>query len=583
MKEKEMHSLFFKHKFVKVTPPYLRRFGHRLSGMIMPNLSIFIAWSLLSLVAGYTTGNLRLALSEVETIMIRVVLPILIGFTGGKMFEEQRGGVVAAIATVGVIVSTDVPQLFGAMFIGPLAGYTFAKIEQILLPKVKEGYEMLTKNFLAGIVGGLLCCFGILVVAPAVESASFWLYQFSSWLIEANLLPLVHVFLEPLKVLFFNNAINHGLLTPLGLEGASQTGQSILFLLETNPGPGVGVLVAFLLFGPVGQRKTAGGATMIQLIGGGIHEIYFPFVLMDPRLFLAVIAGGMSGTLVFQIFNVGLSAPASPGSLVAILANTPTDARLAVFSGIFVSFLCSFAIASLLLKRQRGIEPVSIIKMKEEDQVETVTPNYQQILFVCDAGMGSSAMGGASLLSRQLKAVDLEIPVTYQSVHQMKWQPKTLVVIQAELKQLAQKYVPEKDMVSVQNFLEIKSYYPQVLAKLTASSQEQSSLGSESTGTNPTKQRQKLVFLYAENVRGSQTMGMELLRQQAAKQGVAIEVSKEPLETVFFTKETTYVVTRELAQAYHLDLTQQNLYVVTSFLNKKEYQEWLEGGADRCF
>ncbi|EGO2592817.1 PTS transporter subunit EIIC [Enterococcus faecalis] len=580
MKEKEMHSLFFKHKFVKVTP-YLRRFGHHLSGMIMPNLSIFIAWSLLSLVAGYTTGNLRLALSEVETIMIRVVLPILIGFTGGKMFEEQRGGVVAAIATVGLIVSTDVPQLFGAMFIGPLAGYTFAKIEQILLPKVKEGYEMLTKNFLAGIVGGLLCCFGILVVAPAVESASFWLYQFSSWLIEANLLPLVHVFLEPLKVLFFNNAINHGLLTPLGLEGASQTGQSILFLLETNPGPGVGVLVAFLLFGSVGQRKTAGGATMIQLIGG-IHEIYFPFVLMDPRLFLAVIAGGMSGTLVFQIFNVGLSAPASPGSLVAILANAPTDARLAVFSGIFVSFLCSFAIASLLLKRQRGIEPVSMIKMKEEDQVETVTPNYQQILFVCDAGMGSSAMG-ASLLSRQLKAVDLEMPVTYQSVHQMKWQPKTLVVIQAELKQLAQKYVPEKDMVSVQNFLEIKSYYPQVLAKLTASSQEQSSLGSESTGTNPTKQIQKLVFLYAENVRGSQTMGMELLRQQAAKQGVAIEVSKEPLETVFFTKETTYVVTRELAQAYHLDLTQQNLYVVSSFLNKKEYQEWLEGGADRCF
>ncbi|EOJ63268.1 PTS transporter subunit EIIC [Enterococcus faecalis] len=580
MKEKEMHSLFFKHKFVKVTP-YLRRFGHRLSGMIMPNLSIFIAWSLLSLVAGYTTGNLRLALSEVETIMIRVVLPILIGFTGGKMFEEQRGGVVAAIATVGVIVSTDVPQLFGAMFIGPLAGYTFAKIEQILLPKVKEGYEMLTKNFLAGIVGGLLCCFGILIVAPAVESASFWLYQFSSWLIEANLLPLVHVFLEPLKVLFFNNAINHGLLTPLGLEGASQTGQSILFLLETNPGPGVGVLVAFLLFGSVGQRKTAGGATMIQLIGG-IHEIYFPFVLMDPRLFLAVIAGGMSGTLVFQIFNVGLSAPASPGSLVAILANAPTDARLAVFSGIFVSFLCSFAIASLLLKRQRGIEPVSMIKMKEEDQVETVTPNYQQILFVCDAGMGSSAMG-ASLLSRQLKAVDLEMPVTYKSVHQMKWQPKTLVVIQAELKQLAQKYVPEKDMVSVQNFLEIKSYYPQVLAKLTASSQEQSSLGSESTGTNSTKQIQKLVFLYAENVRGSQTMGMELLRQQAAKQGVAIEVSKEPLETVFFTKETTYVVTRELAQAYHLDLTQQNLYVVTSFLNKKEYQEWLEGGADRCF
>lgn len=392
---------------------------------------------------------------------------------------------------------------------------------------------------------------------------------------------MVHVFLEPLKVLFFNNAINHGLLTPLGLEGTSQTGQSILFLLETNPGPGVGVLVAFLLFGPVGQRKTAGGATMIQLIGG-IHEIYFPFVLMDPRLFLAVIAGGMSGTLVFQIFNVGLSAPASPGSLVAILANAPTDARLAVFSGIFVSFLCSFAIASLLLKRQRGIEPVSMIKMKEEDQVETVTPNYQQILFVCDAGMGSSAMG-ASLLSRQLKAVNLEMPVTYQSVHQMKWQPKTLVVIQAELKQLAQKYVPEKDMVSVQNFLEIKSYYPQVLAKLTASSQEQSSLGSESTGTNPTKQIQKLVFLYAENVRGSQTMGMELLRQQAAKQGVAIEVSKEPLETVFFTKETTYVVTRELAQAYHLDLTQQNLYVVISFLNKKEYQEWLEGGADRCF
>ena len=80
-------------------------------------------------------------------------------------------------------------------------------------------------------------------------------------------------------MLFLNNAINHGVFTPLGIEQATETGKSILFLIEAeNPGPGVGLLLAFTFFGVGAAKASAPGAAIIQFFGG-IHEIYFPYAL----------------------------------------------------------------------------------------------------------------------------------------------------------------------------------------------------------------------------------------------------------------------------------------------------------------
>jgi PTS system mannitol-specific IIC component len=150
-----------------------------------------------------------------------------------------------------------------------------------------------------------------------------------------------------------NNAINHGVLTPLGAAQASVNGKSILFMLESNPGPGMGILIAFLFFGPRVMRPTVPAAMIIHFFGG-IHEIYFPYVLMKPRLILAAIAGGASGILTFLVFGGGLVAAPAPGSIFAYAAMTPRGGLLVTFLGVVVAGSVSFAVAAVLLGFGRG-------------------------------------------------------------------------------------------------------------------------------------------------------------------------------------------------------------------------------------
>ena len=144
------------------------------------------------------------------------------------------------------------------------------------------------------------------------------------FLVDNSLLPLTSIFVEPAKVLFLNNAINHGVFTPLGTQEAVENGKSILFLIEANPGPGVGLLLAFTFFGKGLAKATAPGALVIQFFGG-IHEIYFPYVLMKPKLILAVILGGMTGVATNLVFDSGLRAPAAPGSIIAVWLQAPAQ------------------------------------------------------------------------------------------------------------------------------------------------------------------------------------------------------------------------------------------------------------------
>ncbi len=331
----------------------MQQLGSSLSSMVMPNIGAFIAWGVITALFipdGFLPNE---QLASMTDPMITYLLPLLIGYTGGSMIHEQRGAVVGAIATMGVIVGSDVPMFIGAMMMGPLGGWCIKKFDERFGHRIRAGFEMLVNNFSSGLIGFALAIIGYYVVGPIVSILTEWLGLGVAAIIQAGLLPLANIFIEPAKILFLNNAINHGILTPLGTEQSIEAGKSILFLLEANPGPGLGVLLAFTLFGKGSAKASAPGAILIQFVGG-IHEIYFPYVMMKPLMFLAVIAGGMSGTFTFQLLDAGLRAAASPGSIIAVLGMTPPNSYVAVIAGVVVATIVSFLVGMVILKSDRS-------------------------------------------------------------------------------------------------------------------------------------------------------------------------------------------------------------------------------------
>ena len=340
----------------------VQRFGGYLAGMIMPNISAFIAWGLITALfietgwfpvaqlGGFGENADGVAYVGLVGPMISYLLPILIGYTGGRMVHGQRGAVVGAIATVGVAVGAGSPMFIGAMIFGPLTAYLLKLWDRAVQDKVPSGFEMLVDNFSAGIIGGAMAVLGGLVAGPVFRVGVDAAGDAVGWLVEHNLIPLLSLVVEPAKILFLNNAINQGVFTPLGAAESAEAGKSILFMIESNPGPGLGLLLAFFLFGPKAVRPSVPGAMIIHFLGG-IHEIYFPYVLMRPILVIAMIIGGGSGVLTASLLNAGLVASPSPGSIFAYLAVTPkgVDNYLAVFASIAVATIVTFVVASLLM------------------------------------------------------------------------------------------------------------------------------------------------------------------------------------------------------------------------------------------
>jgi PTS system mannitol-specific IIC component len=327
----------------------IQRFGGFLAGMVIPNIGAFIGWGLITAFVIPTgwTPNERLA--ELVGPMITFLLPILIGYTGGWLVHGQRGAVVGAIGTAGVAVGAEIPMFLGAMVMGPLGGWLIKQFDRSVEGRIRSGFEMLVGNFSAGILGAILAILGFLAIGPTVEAVSTTLGDWVEFLIDARLLPLASIIVEPAKVLFLNNAINHGVLAPLGVAAAAENGKAIHFLIETNPGPGLGLLLAYWFFGPRSVRPTAPGAIIIHFFGG-IHEIYFPYVLMRPVLILAMIAGGMSAVFTFIVTGAGLVATPSPGSIFAQIAVAPRGGILGVLAGIAVGAVVSFGVATLILR-----------------------------------------------------------------------------------------------------------------------------------------------------------------------------------------------------------------------------------------
>ncbi|MDF9298321.1 PTS mannitol transporter subunit IICB [Geobacillus stearothermophilus] len=457
----------------------IQRFGGYLSGMIMPNIGAFIAWGLITALFIPTGWWPNETFAKLVGPMITYLLPLLIGYTGGKMVYDVRGGVVGATATMGVIVGSDIPMFLGAMIMGPLGGYVIKKVDGLFQGKVKQGFEMLVNNFSAGIVGGVLTLLAFKGVGPVISVISKTLAAGVEKIIDWHLLPLANLFIEPGKVLFLNNAINHGILSPLGVEQAAKTGKSILFLLETNPGPGLGILLAYWLFGKGMAKQSAPGAVIIHFLGG-IHEIYFPYILMRPVLILAAMAGGVSGVFTFTILNAGLVAVPSPGSIFALLAMTPKGNYFGVLAGVFVAAAVSFLVASIFLKAAKQSEEeeeltkatekmeqlkgkksqvAAALQQKEAASAtvaQAVPGRVKKIVFACDAGMGSSAMG-ASILRNKVQKAGLDIEVTNTAINQLP-ADADIVVTHQNLTDRAKAKLPNAYHVSVENFLNSPKY-----------------------------------------------------------------------------------------------------------------------------
>jgi len=340
----------------------LQQLGGFLAGMIIPNIGAFIAWGLITaffIPTGWTPNE---KFGELVGPMIVYLLPILIGYTGGKMIHGHRGGVVGAAVTMGVVVGTEIPQFMGAMIMGPLGGWLIKKIDEAIEDKIPVGFEMLINNFSAGILITIVALLGYVIMSPVLTAVSTFAGGVVDWMVNARLLPLAAIIIEPAKVLFLNNALNHGVLAPLGVAAVEQNGRAIHFLLETNPGPGLGLLIAFYVAGKGMLKESSPGAMIIHFLGG-IHEIYFPYVLAHPIMIVAMIAGGFAADLWFVISGAGLVATPSPGSIFAYLAVIPPGQHFQVLTGVVIGAVASFLVGVLILR----VRPVR----EEEEEEET--------------------------------------------------------------------------------------------------------------------------------------------------------------------------------------------------------------------
>lgn len=444
----------------------VQKFGRALSGMVMPNIGAFIAWGIITALFIPTGWFPNENFAQLVDPTLKFLLPILIGYTGGTAIYGVRGGITGAVGTIGVIAGADAPMFLGAMIMGPLGGFIIKKFDKAIDGKVPAGFEMLVNNFSSGIIGFILCLAAFVSIGPMVDGLNNILKAGVEVIVNWGLLPLTSIFVEPAKVLFLNNAINHGILGPIGIQEATEFGKSIFFLLESNPGPGLGILLAYFFFGKGSAKQTSSGAMIIHFFGG-IHEIYFPYILMNPILIVAAIAGGAAGILVFSIMGAGLIATPSPGSIFALMAMAPKGGLLPLFAGVLSSTIASFAVASVFVKRnsknsEHGLEEAE--KKMKEMKVESkgnaqeinLTEKVTKIVVACDAGMGSSAMG-ATTLRNKIKKAGLNIDVTNCPVDDVP-ENAQVVVTHRSLSERAKARAKNAQHISIDNFIKNNEY-----------------------------------------------------------------------------------------------------------------------------
>ena len=440
----------------------IQRFGRFLSGMVMPNIGAFIAWGFITALfipAGWVPVE---ELAAIQPYILTYLLPALIASQGGKMVAGERGRVMGAIAVMGCIAgvggTAGQPMLMGAMLIGPLAGWVIKQFDKLMEGKIPAGFEMLVNNFSVGILGMVMAIIGNYAIGPLMAAILTVLTAGVDVLVNAGLLPLSAILIEPAKVLFLNNAINHGIFTPIGTEQVAEAGKSIMYMLEANPGPGLGLLLAYWLFAKDrATRDSAPGAIIIHFLGG-IHEIYFPYILMNPLTIVGPMVGNICAILFFTVTGAGLAAPASPGSIIAFMMASPPSDMLLVLLGVAIATAVSFVVTAPIIKMSNGGKDLEetkkqtkAMKAESKGQAPVASCSVKKVVFACDAGMGSSAMGATKFRNR-VKDLGKDITVIHKAIDEIPGDAE-VVVCQSVLAERAAASAPQARLVVIENFL----------------------------------------------------------------------------------------------------------------------------------
>ncbi|AGB42194.1 PTS system, mannitol-specific IIC component [Halobacteroides halobius DSM 5150] len=446
----------------------LQAFGGFLTNMVLPNIGAFIAWGIVTALFIKTGWLPNEHLAKLVGPAIKYLLPLLLAHTGGKMVGGKRGGVMGAAGAIGLIVGADIPMFLGAMIVGPLGGLIIKKFDDFIEGHIPAGFEMLVNNFSIGILGFGLMILSYLIIGPVISAANNMLKAAIQVLVDTGMLPLLSLINEPAKVLFLNNVIDQGIYYPLGMQQAAKLGKSIYFTVASSPGPGLGLLLAYTVFGKGNAKRSAPGAIIIHFFGG-IHELYFPYVLMNPLTILGMIAGGMSGIATFQFFNAGLVAGPSPGSIFAYLALTPPGNFLGIISGVLVGAAASFVVTSAILKFQQGadeednfeesVEQSKSMKSEgkqvldsESNTTADSVENISKIAFACDAGAGSSAMGATTFRKKLKKQNMSDIEVKHYRIEDVP-EDADIIVVHKNLQERAKMSHGDKRIIPIETYI----------------------------------------------------------------------------------------------------------------------------------
>lgn len=446
----------------------IQKFGSFLSSMVMPNIGVFIGWGILAALFIPTGWLPNERLNELVGPTLKYLMPLLIAYTGGYNVYGKRGGVAGAMATVGVIIGSDITMLIGGMVMGPLGAFIIKKVDKLFEGHIKSGMEMMVNNFSMGIVGALLMLIGFIAIEPIFNVILTGLSSGVQWVVDNHLLPFASIFVNPAQVLFLNNAINHGIMVPLGIEQAAETGKSILFLVEANVGTWLGLMIAFSLYGKGMAKKSAPGATLILFLGG-IGEVCFPYALIKPLTILGPILANMASLFILQTFGGGTVAAVSPGSFPALMAMTPKGCFGVNIAAFLVATAVSFAVVALILKRDKSKDEDENLSLVESD---SSLPDFNAIMdtgkhfvinkiaFACDAGMGSSVMG-VSLLKTKMKKAMLDMDLVHTAINDLNDDIDVVITsatLEGRVKDMIKKFDKDIPILTVENFLDDNRY-----------------------------------------------------------------------------------------------------------------------------
>ncbi|HEX7058058.1 MAG TPA: PTS transporter subunit EIIC [Bacilli bacterium] len=445
----------------------LYKFGRLLSTIVSQNIAVIIAIGLLRAIFGvygwFPNSNVDLLTEH----LLNWMVPVMFGYSGGQLLGGKRGGAVAAVVIFALALASTVSMIFMAFILGPLLGYIVNRIERILEKRLPSGFELLMSNFISAILAGALAvyCFsyGGQAISSMIESLNNDILQiaYSGWL------PISALLIEPAKILFLNNMMSYGILGPLGIAQIDDLSKSVYFLLEANPGPAMGLLLAFIFRRRGKSRRNAASTLAIHSLGG-IQEVYFPYVLARPILLLPLIIGSFSGIYVFHHFDSGLVSIPSPPSLFLLIGLSPPGDVLYVLFGIAVSAAVSFFLALPIIKpAAEKPEPAAADAAGTVPGISPANscPGKYTICFACDAGMGSSAMG-AAILRKKLRSLHQEesFTVIHSSLDQIPPDADMIVTHHYLLKQ-AISNAPGREYMSLENYTD-PSAYEAILEKL---------------------------------------------------------------------------------------------------------------------